>query len=158
MTAPMALLLLLASHQVVASAAEGGCSIVCNADVSQRRATPVSGRVAGLLSGMNETQPAATSITRVGVSMWRGPKASWLWNRTGCTGPRTCCTVDSCEPIFSQAGQLASLGLRQQYILDGFHYGVGACEWFLLRPMCIAFLSLPLSVSLSLSLSLSLAL
>ena len=150
----MALLLLLAA-QVVESAADGGCTVGCNADVTQRRATPVSGRVAGLLSGMNETQPAAASITRVGVSMWRGPKASWLWNRTGCDGPRTCCTVDSCEPIFSQAAQLDGLGIRQQYILDGFHYGVGACEWYSLRPVCIA--SLPLS-SLSLFLARSLSL
>ena len=124
----MALVLLLAT-QAAASAGEGSCSIGCNADITQRRATPVSGRVAGLLNGLNETQPAAASILPLGMSMWRGPQATWLWNRTGCKGLRTCCTVDSCEPIFAEAARLASLGLRQQYILDGVHYGVGDCEW-----------------------------
>jgi hypothetical protein len=128
MEAKMALVLLLAT-QAAASAGEGSCSIGCNADITQRRATPVSGRVAGLLNGLNETQPAAASILPLGMSMWRGPQATWLWNRTGCKGLRTCCTVDSCEPIFAEAARLASLGLRQQYILDGVHYGVGDCEW-----------------------------
>ncbi len=124
----MLVLQMLLAFQVIASG-EGGCTIGCNADVTQRRVNPVSGRVAGLLNGLNETQPSATSITPLGMSMWRGPKASWLWNRTGCNGLRTCCTIDNCDPVFSEAAHLASLGLRQQYILDGIHYGVGGCEW-----------------------------
>ena len=105
------------------------CSIGVNVDATQRRPAPVSGKVAGLLNGLNESQPSAASISPVGMSMWRGPKADWLWNRTGCNGLRTCCTVDSCEPVFSEAARLTSLGLRQQYILDGIHHGVSSCEW-----------------------------
>ena len=66
----------------------------------------------------------------LGLSMWRGPQASWLWpNRTGCHGPRTCCTLDSCPTPFAEAARLSALGLRQQYILDGLLLGVGDCEW-----------------------------
>ena len=90
---------------------------------------PITGRVAGLLNGVNLTQPGDALIAPLGLTMWRGPPASWLWNRTGCGGLRTCCTLESCEPPFAEAGRLQGLGLRQQYILDGLHLGVGACEW-----------------------------
>jgi len=90
----------------------------------------VTGRAAGILNGLNLTAPAATIVAPLRLSMWRGPMASWLWpNRTACKGPGTCCTPLACAAPFAEAGRLAALGLRQQYILNGIHTGMGDCEW-----------------------------
>ena len=115
----------LAALLVVATA--GSCTVTVDLGLPRR---PVSGRVAGVLNGLNNSQPPTPSIAPLGLTMWRGPQASWLWpNRTGCRGPRTCCTLDSCPAPFAEAARLSALGLRQQYILDGLLLGVGDCEW-----------------------------
>jgi len=106
------------------------CSVAVDVAPAARRAEPLGGRVAGILSGLNLSQPAAATIAPLGLSMWRGPTASWLWpNRSSCTGLGTCCTPGACAPVFSEAQRLQALGLRQQYILGGIHLGVGSCEW-----------------------------
>ena len=94
----------------------------------------ISGRVTGVLNGLNNTLPASSTIAPLGLSMWRGPIASWLWpDRSLCKdlnfGVPGCCDVSGCAPPFSEAARLHSLGFRQQYILNGIHYGQTACEW-----------------------------
>jgi hypothetical protein len=44
-------------------------------------------------------------------------------------GVKGCCDASGCSPPFSEARRLQSLELRQQYILNGVHYGQTACEW-----------------------------
>eukprot|EP00041_Stephanoeca_diplocostata_P024921 m.641882 g.641882 ORF g.641882 m.641882 type:complete len:274 (-) comp22632_c0_seq7:419-1240(-) len=109
------------------------CSLHANVADGFSQDTLLSGRASGLLNGMNVSQPADSVIDRFNFTMWRGPMASWLWpNRTYCTGWRSCCTESSCAAPFAEASRILRIGgglLRQQYILDSFHYGVGSCEW-----------------------------
>eukprot|EP00040_Diaphanoeca_grandis_P013218 m.66885 g.66885 ORF g.66885 m.66885 type:complete len:534 (+) comp23740_c0_seq2:83-1684(+) len=86
--------------------------------------------ICGILNGVNLSSPSKSLIEPLKLSMWRGPIASWLWpNRSGCTGFGTCCNDVSCVPPFAEAAYLKELGLRQQYILNGIHYGQTDCEW-----------------------------
>eukprot|EP01047_Picozoa_sp_COSAG01_P027624 COSAG01_NODE_1829_length_9125_cov_11.706182_3_plen_554_part_00 len=122
----------LARHVRHASPLREGCQIVA----SKAQLPPqgddglVHGRAAGILNGMNSSLPANDVIRPLGLSMWRGPIASWLWpNRTSCRGVGTCCTPDSCLPPFSEVERIANFGLRQQFILSGILTGQGGCEW-----------------------------
>jgi hypothetical protein len=121
---PLLLSLLLAAERA-------GNELLCAVTITPpQTASVITGRAQGLLNGMNLTAPSSLAIAGIKPSMWRGPIASWLWpNRTSCKGPRTCCTPDACPAPFAEAERLTSLGMRQQYILDAFHTGVGACEW-----------------------------
>jgi hypothetical protein len=91
---------------------------------------PLSRHVAGLLNGINGTAPDDDIILGGGFSMWRGPIASWLWpSKEECHGFGTCCNQTGCAIPFSEAARVARLGMRQQYILDGVHFGQTDCEY-----------------------------
>jgi hypothetical protein len=90
----------------------------------------ISGKAMGLLNGMNATAPSDDVIAKLKPSMWRGPMQTWLWpNASMCKGPGTCCTPAACPAPFAEAGRLATLGAKQQYILNAVHTGMGDCEW-----------------------------
>lgn len=112
------------------------CDITVQASSSDDGAlsATVAGRATGVLNGLNGTLPTTDFIKPYGFSMWRGPIAGWLWpGRGNCTdlmfGVPGCCDEASCLPPFTEVAKLQSIGLRQQYILDGIHYGQTACEW-----------------------------
>jgi hypothetical protein len=55
----------------------GPAPCVVSADLGlPGRAARVSGRVSGILSGVNNTQPGAALVAPLGLTMWRGPQAS----------------------------------------------------------------------------------
>lgn len=104
-----------------------GCNATIDLAVPPRPSNGAT--VGGVLSAMNNSQPAAALIAPLVLSMFRGPPNTWLWpNRTGCTYRRTCCTAGSCSPPFYLADRLARLGLRQQYILGSLHRAVTRCD------------------------------